>query len=98
MGGLEVFESLLFVVVDEMVDEFGHVAEDDFVEGVEGEVDAVVGESVLGEVVGSDALGAVAGADHVFSGGVTFGAFFLLVVVEDTAAEEAPGFGAVFVL
>lgn len=49
---------------------------------VEGEVDAVVGDAVLGVVVGADFFIAIAGADLCFACGCVFGGFFGLFFLE----------------
>ena len=54
---------LLAVVFDQGVDHRSEVAGQDIVELVERQVDAVIGEAVLGKVVGADPLAAVARAD-----------------------------------
>src|SRR5215468_3683226 len=56
-------EPFPLVLLAKGLDDGGEVAGDDGVELVQGQVDAVVGDSVLREVVGADALAAVAGAD-----------------------------------
>lgn len=58
-------------------EELAEVAFDDAVEGVEGEVEAVVGKAVLGKIIGTDALGTVAGTAQGKAGGADFGFFFL---------------------
>ena len=52
------------VVVEQGVDHRLQVAGQDVVELVERQVDAVIGQPVVGKVVGADALAAVAGADQ----------------------------------
>src|SRR4029079_11751871 len=54
-------QALLLVVVLQRPDQFVEVTQDDRVELVKGQVNAVVGEAVLREIVGADALVAVAG-------------------------------------
>ncbi len=54
------FESFVAVEGEEFGDEVVEVSLDHAVEFVEGEVAAVIGESILGEVVGADAFAAVA--------------------------------------
>src|SRR5690554_3606795 len=70
----QVCQPLLFVKLQEGVDQVIEVALHDLIE-VEVLVtaafaaEAVIGAAVLGEVVGADALGAVAGAHHGFAVG-----------------------------
>ena len=58
----------------------------------------MISYAILGKVISTDTLGTVAGADHVFAGGVAFGAPLLLVVIVQTTAQNPPGLGAVLVL
>ena len=57
-------QSFLSIVFEQRVDHFVELPLQDLVELVEGQSDAVVGESVLREVVCPDALATVTGADQ----------------------------------
>lgn len=76
-------EALFEVGGEELVEHVVDPAFDEGFEAVEGEVDAVVGDAVLGEVVGADFFFAAAAADEVAAVGGVFGGFFLLLALEE---------------
>ncbi len=89
---------LIAVVFDHRIGDGGDVPRHDRIEFVEGEVDAVVGESVLGEVVGADPLAAVAGADQPLACFGPFAHFLFPFLFINAGFEDAECFGEVFVL
>ena len=82
----------------EGVDDLVELAFHDRVEGVEGQVDAVVGQAVLREIVGADALGAVAGADLRLAFGGQLVVLLLALEGQQPGAEDAHGLVVVAVL
>src|SRR5262245_25106690 len=82
---------LLFVVLFERVDDVAEIAGDDGVELVEIQIDAVIGDAILRKIVGADAFVAVAGTDLAAARFGTFAMEFLLLHVEEPAAQNAQG-------
>src|SRR5205823_13822105 len=78
--------------------QLAHVAGDDIIELVEREIDAVIGEAILGKVVGADAIAAVAAADKRAPLLGPLPMDFLLLHFVKPAAEDAHGPLAVLVL
>ena len=89
---------LIAVVFDHRIGDGGDVPRHDRIEFVEGEVDAVVGEPILGEVVGADPLAAVAGTDQPLACFSPFAHFLFPFLFVDAGFEDAERFGEVFVL
>ena len=75
--------------VDDLVERF---ALHDFVELVERQIDAVVGDAALREIIGADALRAVAGADLLASVRGRVGVEPLALGVIEAGAQERMAF------
>src|ERR1041384_4815128 len=91
-------QTLVVVFRHQIFDQLIQVAFHDGGQVLDGEVDAVVGDTVLGEVVGADFFAAVARADLVAAGGGHPGLLFFLLVGEKPGAKNAEGFGLVLQL
>src|SRR5690606_16349296 len=79
-------------------DDLLHRAGHDFRQGIQGQVDAVIGDPALGKVVGADALGAVARTDQQLA---TVGDFLVgrgVLLVLQLGRQPGHGLGAVLVL
>ena len=63
---------------DQWVDHKFQVAGQKFIQPVQREVDAMVGDAALGEVIGADPLGAIAAADQIAAVFGLFGALFFM--------------------
>lgn len=87
-----------FLLLLQGFDDQVELAFEDVGEGVEGEVDAMVGEAALRVVVGADAFRAVARADQGFALRRLRALRFLPFGVKEARGKQAHGFGAVFVL
>ena len=70
----------------------------DPIEGVEGQVDAVIGEAVLRKIVGSDSFGTIAGTDHVLSFRAELRFFGGTLRRKDFRAQDGHAFFLVLVL
>src|SRR5690606_6885954 len=67
-------------------------------EVVEGDVDAVVGDAVLGKVVGADAFAAIARAHHGLAGRAAAAFVLAQLLFVEPGAEHFQGLGLVLVL
>ncbi len=90
---------LLAIVLDQRVTDRLQVAGDDLIQFVERQVDAVIGDAVLGEVVGADPLAAVAGADQCSCrSSARFSCSSCLLSFVEPRLEDSQGLGEVLVL
>jgi len=72
----------------EGADHVGDVTVDKGGEVIDGQVDAVIGDAVLGIVVGADFFLASAAADEAAAVGGVFGGLLLLFALEEAGAEN----------
>ena len=73
---------------DECVKDLVHVAVQELVELVDGQLDAVVGHTVFREIIGADALRAVARADLTFAVGRDGGALLFYLGLIQAASDR----------
>ena len=64
------FHLLIQILQRQRLDDVVEIAVDDFIEAVKGQIDAVVGKTVLREIIRTDFCAAVAGRNHAFAGGI----------------------------
>lgn len=95
---LEKGEALQDFGADEGIEEGIEIAFDEVREVVEGDLDPVIGDAVLGEVVGADLFGAVAGTDlaAAFAGHLL--GFLGHLPFKEAGTEDHHGLGLVLVL
>ena len=86
------------IVVDQCIGDRLQISGDDLIEFVQREIDAMVGDPVLGKVVGANPLAAVPGADQRLSLVGPFLFFFLAFVDRRVAPSVRAGLGQILVL
>src|SRR2546421_6033447 len=97
-SGWQSLESLLHFVSHERFDQGVHVAFDEVLKIVEGQVDAMVGHAVLGEIVGANLLAPFAGADLRPALVVIAGLLLRGLGLQEAGAEDGQGPGLILLL
>lgn len=98
LGEIEAFESLCLKVGVQGIDDIIEGPIENGVQAIQGEVDAMVGNTILGKIIGPNPFAPISRANLTFPVLGDFGFLFHLHLVQESGAEDLQGFSFVLEL